>query len=147
VQNGPLPGAGRWEAEWFVVRSWPRQPTEWPKQHDHKNHCDHGQGEYNRHDGLLGHNSAHQYCGRFSSDGSLATLTAILFRCLGYRLRLNPVQSELRPHLCPFRERPASLRRYRPSPPIGGIHERKLDTRSSLALMQSPQVPHHFSPR
>ena len=89
-----------------MVRSWPRQPTEWPKQHDHKNHCDHGQGEYNRHDGLLGHNSAHQYCGRFSSDGSLATLTAILFRCLGYRLRLIPVQSELRPHLCHFEKGP-----------------------------------------
>jgi hypothetical protein len=37
---------------------------------------DHGQGDGNRHNGLLAHNLASQYCGRFSNSGSLAMLMA-----------------------------------------------------------------------
>ena len=38
---------------------------------------DHDQGDGNRHNGLLAHNLASQYCGRFSNSGSLATLMAM----------------------------------------------------------------------
>ena len=37
----------------------------------------HDQGDGNRHNGLLAHNLASQYCGRFSNSGSLATLMAM----------------------------------------------------------------------
>ena len=36
-----------------------------------------GQGDGNRHNGLLAHNLASQYCGRFSNAGSLAMLMAM----------------------------------------------------------------------
>ncbi len=38
----------------------PRQSSKRPKQHDHKKHRDHYQGERNRHNGLLVHNLASQ---------------------------------------------------------------------------------------
>jgi hypothetical protein len=38
---------------------------------------DHGQGDANRHNSLLAHNLASQYCGRFSNFGSLAMLMAM----------------------------------------------------------------------
>ena len=38
---------------------------------------DQGRGGGNRHNSLLAHNSASQYCGRFSNSGSLAMLMAM----------------------------------------------------------------------
>ena len=52
---------------------WPWQPTKRPK----KDHGDQSQGDGNRHNGLLAHNLASQYCGRFSNSGSLAMLMAM----------------------------------------------------------------------
>jgi hypothetical protein len=57
--------------------SWPWQPTKRPEQHNNKDHGDHGQGDGNRHNGLLAHYLASQYCDRFSSSGSLAMLMAM----------------------------------------------------------------------
>jgi hypothetical protein len=57
--------------------SWPRQPAKWPEQYNNKNHRDHGQGERNRYNGLSTHNLASQYCGRFTSSGSLAMFAAM----------------------------------------------------------------------
>jgi len=59
-----------------VARLWPRQPAEWPEQHNNKDHGDHSQGEGNRHNGLSAH-LASQYCGRCTSSGSLAILAAM----------------------------------------------------------------------
>ena len=57
------------------VMAW--QPTKRPEQRNNKDHGDHGQGDGNRHDDLLAHNLASQYCGRFSNSGSLAMLMAM----------------------------------------------------------------------
>ena len=62
---------------WLCFSSWPWQPTKRPEQHNNKDHGDHGQGDGNRHNGLLAHNLASQYCGRFSNSGSLAMLMAM----------------------------------------------------------------------
>ena len=59
------------------LSSWPWQPTKRPEQHNNKDHGDHGQGDGNRHNGLLAHNLASQYCGRFSNSGSLAMWMAM----------------------------------------------------------------------
>src|SRR4029077_3369995 len=59
------------------LSSWPWQPTKRPEQHNNKDHGDHGQGDGNRHKGLLAHNLASQYCGRFSKSGILAMLMAM----------------------------------------------------------------------
>ena len=58
------------------LSSWPWQPTKRPEQHNNKDHGDHGQGG-RTHNGLLAHNLASQYCGRFSNSGSLAMLMAM----------------------------------------------------------------------
>ena len=59
------------------LSSWPWQPTKRPEHHNNKDHGDHGQGDGNRHNGLLAHNLASQYCGGFSNSGSLAMLMAM----------------------------------------------------------------------
>src|ERR1700733_9419740 len=59
----------------FSSRPW--QPAKRPEQHYNKDHGDHGQGGGNRHNGLLAHNLASQYCGRFSNSGSLEMLMAM----------------------------------------------------------------------
>ena len=59
------------------LSSWPWPPTKRPEQHNNKDHGDYGEGDGNRHNGLLAHNLASQYCGRFSNSGSLAMLMAM----------------------------------------------------------------------
>ena len=45
------------------LSSWPWQPTKRPEHHNNKDHGDHGQGDGNRHNGLLAHNQTSQISG------------------------------------------------------------------------------------
>ena len=62
------------------------------KQHDHKNHRDHGQDEGNRHDSLLAHNVASQYCGKASAPARIVNVSS-----LGQQVKItvNPMQGAL----------------------------------------------------
>ena len=64
-------------------------PSLLQKQHDHKNHRDHGQGEGNRHDSLLAHNVASQYCGKASAPARIVNVSS-----LGQQVKMtvNPMQ-------------------------------------------------------
>ena len=64
-------------------------PSLLQKQHDHKNHRDHGQGEGNRHDSLLAHNVASQYCGKASAPARIVNVSS-----LGQQVKttVNPMQ-------------------------------------------------------
>ena len=76
IWRGVIPAEDRARTLTACFSSWPWQPTKRSEQHNNKDHGDHGQGDGNRHDGLLAHNLASQYCGRFSNSGSVPMLIA-----------------------------------------------------------------------